>query len=111
MPCTLESLPNELLDMVASYLHTHPPSLTKTHLTPDRQLIKSEDKPLKNLSQCSRRFNSVVQPWLFLCACLDLDKEAALPAFLGFLWTARLTRRVYTIVVMTDSPWGDRDWC
>ena len=108
MPCTLESLPNELLDMIVSHLQLQPPSFLKLCSIPDRQLTKSEDKPLKNLSQCSRRFNCVVRPWLFICTCVDLDD---LSAFLWFLWTARLTRRVRTVVVTTDNPWRDDHSC
>jgi hypothetical protein len=71
----MNSLPNELLIQVASYLDIDPPSATKFAHEPSTQLTVSDITPLKALSQVSWRWRKITLPILFRCTRLSLDKE------------------------------------
>ncbi|KAJ5643843.1 uncharacterized protein N7484_006350 [Penicillium longicatenatum] len=100
MSCTLELLPNELLDQIIFYLNTEPPSLGRLHQAPDRQITQSERKPLKHLAQCSSHLLALVRPRLFAHARLDLKDESA---FRAFMFASDLGRYVSSLVAVTEN--------
>ena len=111
MSCALESLPNELLDQIISYLTTEPPSLARLHQAPKYQITQSHTKSLKQLAQVSSRLLNLVRPWLFVHACLDLMDE---PAFEAFFIGSNLGQYVTSLVAITENasadPFDQRWW-
>ncbi|KAJ6093203.1 hypothetical protein N7486_008492 [Penicillium sp. IBT 16267x] len=109
MPCSLELLPNELLDQIIFHLNTEPPSLGRLHQAPDRQITQSQNKQLKHLAQCSSHLLDLVRPRLFAHACLDLKDESA---FQAFMVASDLGRYVTSLVAITENTFRDLadDW-
>ncbi|OJJ51681.1 hypothetical protein ASPZODRAFT_448168 [Penicilliopsis zonata CBS 506.65] len=105
----LESLPNELLDQILSYLVTEPPSSTRFHATPSAQVVRSETRDLKNFSLVSSRLLATVRPYLFTHVCFDLGYEASVASFIE-QWG--LARYVVSLVVTVSAPStrGDPLW-
>ncbi|THC96101.1 hypothetical protein EYZ11_004423 [Aspergillus tanneri] len=92
----LESLPNELIDEIISYLLATSPSHTSIHQPPSTRIAKGGNRWLKNLSRSSSRILEVVRPRLFSHACFNLtDVED----FLSFVSTSDLHRHITSIVV------------
>ncbi|OCK80480.1 hypothetical protein K432DRAFT_328158 [Lepidopterella palustris CBS 459.81] len=71
----MESLPNELLIQIASFLDRDAPSVIKIFHEPSTDLTISEDQPLKALSRVSWRWRKIVIPILFRFARLELDRD------------------------------------
>lgn len=71
----MDSLPNELLIHIASYLDTEPPSITKFAHEPSSELTCSDFTPLKFLSCVSWRWRKIVLPILFRYSRISLDTE------------------------------------
>ncbi|PWY84469.1 hypothetical protein BO94DRAFT_468350 [Aspergillus sclerotioniger CBS 115572] len=91
----LDSLPNELLDQIISYLSSSPPSLDKVHRPPCMRLTTSRTRDLKNFSRASFRLLELVRPQLFAHACFNIKDVAD---FLSFISSLNLGRYVISIV-------------
>jgi hypothetical protein len=72
----MESLPNELLIQIASYLDTEAPSITRFACEPSAHLTGCDSTPLKFLSLVSWRWRKFTLPILFRCSRIALDKES-----------------------------------
>ncbi|KAK1141661.1 hypothetical protein N8T08_008925 [Aspergillus melleus] len=95
---SFESLPNELLDEIISYLATSPPSAARLHQSPSARISRSDDRSLKNLARASSQILEVVRPRLFAHVCFDLEDVTE---FLSFISTSDLGRYVTSIVVQS----------
>lgn len=109
----MESLPNELLAEILSYLDTVPPSIWKLHSAPGLQLTESATKSLKNLSCTSSQFYHLTRPLLFTHVRFDIRDERD---FIAFIQKSGLQRRIQSIVVTgketiigrRDTTWWQR---
>jgi hypothetical protein len=97
----IESLPNELLYQILSYLTQDPPSTHKVNEPPSPEITRAstrrERQDLKHLSRTCSRLLEVVRPLLFAHACVDLID---ITFFLSFVKRCGLSRHVDSIVVV-----------
>lgn len=109
MPAKLDSLPNELLYGILSYLASDPPSFSKLHEPPSPDIARSPNRALKSLCATSSRFVPLVRPILLAHASVGLEE---IDDFLSFVRHAELTRHVVSLVVSTRSYalGTDEDW-
>lgn len=106
----LESLPNELLDHIISYISADAPSSGRLHQLPSLQLPQSSNRDLKHLAQTSTGLLQLVRPRLFAHVRLDPREEND---FHSFIVNSDLGRYVTSIMVTgDDSPdrQGDPFW-
>jgi hypothetical protein len=93
---SLDTLPNELLSHVLSFLSSDPPSAQKLRQVPSHGITASPVVDLKNVSRTSSRFRELSRPRLFTHTRHELrDQER----FLAFLQQHDLTRLVRSVVV------------
>lgn len=113
---TIEALPPELLSNVFEFLDSAPPSDTRLHDQPKRDMFRVSETDLKSVSLVSRRWRGVVLPLLFRHASWSLDRwdlpviepdSAARPPdnppFLRFLRDNNLGRYVDTLVIRMEN--------
>ncbi|KAL1964172.1 hypothetical protein VTN77DRAFT_7260 [Rasamsonia byssochlamydoides] len=96
----LESLPNELLYQIISYLSRDPPSIHRVHEPPSLKLTRSQRRDLKHLSCTSSHFLELVRPLLFSHACFDIEET---DSFLSFVKRSGLSQNVDSIVVFVRT--------
>ncbi|KAL1980695.1 hypothetical protein VTN96DRAFT_3645 [Rasamsonia emersonii] len=98
----LDSLPNELLYQILSYLSEDPPSIRQVHEPPSLKITRSHRRNLKHLSCTSSRFLKLVRPLLFAHACFDIEDTEP---FLSFVKRSGLSRNVDSIVVLVRTAY------
>ncbi|PGH18393.1 hypothetical protein AJ79_00460 [Helicocarpus griseus UAMH5409] len=100
---SIETLPNELLDHVFSYISPGPPpSAQKLRQTPSYLITSSSTVDLKNVSRTCQRFRGISRPRLFAHTCHELPDQER---FLGFLHQYGLARHVKSAVVYARSTY------
>ncbi|KAK5659894.1 hypothetical protein OQA88_13357 [Cercophora sp. LCS_1] len=113
---TMDALPPELLSQVFSFLDSTPPSDSRLHDQPKRDMFKTRETDLRNVTLVSRQWRAVVLPRLFRHASWTLDRWA-LPLvepgdaskspeefpFLRFLNYNNLGRHVDTLVIRMEN--------
>lgn len=104
MSSALERLPNELLDLIVSYLAIEPPSQAQAHRPPTRYCTRSQTRNLKHLAQSSSQILHLVRPRLFTHACLELEDELD---FISFIIQSGLGRYVTSLVATTVNASAD----
>lgn len=97
---SLETLPNELLDEIISYIATSPPSVARLHQPPSVRISRSDDRSLKNFARSSSRILGVVRPRLFAHAYFGLDDVTE---FLSFVSALNIERYVTSIVIQCSQ--------
>ncbi|EEQ90933.1 hypothetical protein RJZ56_007731 [Blastomyces dermatitidis] len=98
---SIETLPNELLNHVLSYLSSGPPpSAGKLRQIPAHNITSSTTIDLKNVSRTSSRFRALARPFLFTHTHHELrDQER----FLDFLRRHELAPHVRSVLVSVRS--------
>ncbi|EEH47380.1 uncharacterized protein PADG_03478 [Paracoccidioides brasiliensis Pb18] len=98
---SIETLPNELLDHVLSYLSSDPPpSAQNLRQVPNYNITSSPGVDLKNASRTSSRFRDLARPLLFAYTRHELRDQGR---FLAFLRQHGLARHVQSVVVSVHS--------
>ncbi|EGC47738.1 F-box domain-containing protein [Histoplasma capsulatum var. duboisii H88] len=98
---SIETLPNELLDQVLSYLSPGPPpSSRKLRQVPAHSITSSTALDLKNVSRASPRFRALTRPLLFAHTRHELRDQ---DRFLDFLREHELAPYVQSVVVSVRS--------
>ncbi|PYH45489.1 uncharacterized protein BP01DRAFT_423284 [Aspergillus saccharolyticus JOP 1030-1] len=99
-PACLETLPNELLDEIVSYLLVVTPSEINFHHQPALNVTSSSTPNLKNVAQVSSRLLEIVRPRLYGHCRLNDDE---LDDFLNFVASHELERHITSLVVMLGN--------
>ncbi|KAL4866148.1 hypothetical protein BDV12DRAFT_187659 [Aspergillus spectabilis] len=108
----IESLPNELLDEIISFLTSTPPSLARLHQPPADSIANSRNRDLKSLSLTCSRLLSLVRPQLFAHGCFELEHGNK---YLSFISEMELGRYITSVVVKANDnfygwEFGPRWW-
>ncbi len=74
---SLDTLPEELLGHIFSYLELIPPSVSKARHEPSLELTDSATAPLKSVCCVSKRWRRIVLPLLFRYSRLRIDSPQA----------------------------------
>ena len=121
----LEGLPDELLEMIISYLDVGSLSTENVHHEPSTELTRRPNPPLKNFSLTSRRFRSFTIQSLFKHCRVDLTelsfkdpynlseysrkpKFSEVEDFLRFLTSLSLSPYVRTLLLYTSQDLGHK---
>ncbi|KZF19632.1 hypothetical protein L228DRAFT_241393 [Xylona heveae TC161] len=114
----LENLPSEICDLILACLDSAAPSEQRFCDEPTFELVKSDTRPLKTLSQVSRAWRYLTLPWLFrhvtYCITADPFTEGLYPTVAfhigrearrlnSFLEKHSLHRYVSSLVVYTTE--------